>query len=77
MLPSIVVLGIQMYNVKMRSSKAIIKSNAEEVMAKYGFGRRFHELKYFKVTFNFFIFLEFIINLRASLQKFVENINLM
>ena len=40
-------------------------------MAKYGFGRRFHDLKYFEVGF-FFIFLEFIINLRATLQNFVE-----
>ena len=40
-------------------------------MAKSGFGRRFHDLKYFEVGF-FFIFLEFIINLRAPLQKFVE-----
>ena len=33
-------------------------------MAKYGFGRKFHDLKYFEVG-DFFIFLEFLINLRA------------
>ena len=39
-------------------------------MVECGFGRWFHDLKYFKVGFNLnFIFLEFIINLRASLQK--------
>ena len=35
----------------MRSSKLIIKSNAHMVMAKFGFGRRFHDLKYFEVGF--------------------------
>ena len=40
-------------------------------MAKTSFKRRFHDLKYFDVGF-YFIYLEFIINLRSSLQKFVE-----
>ena len=35
------------------------------------FGRRLHDLEYFEARF-FFIFLEFIINLRASIQKIVE-----
>ena len=54
MTPSIVVLGTQIYNMKMKSSKLVIKSIiAEKVMAKFGFGRRFHDLKYFEVEFYF------------------------
>ena len=41
-------------------------------MAKFDFGHRFHDLKYFGVGF-FIIFLEFIIKLRAPLQKELEN----
>ena len=48
-----------------------MKSTTQRVMAKFGFGRRFHDIKYFEVGF-IFMFLEFIINLRATLQKFVE-----
>ena len=51
----------------MRSSKFIIKSIAQKAMAKFGFRCRFHDLKYFEVGF-FFIFVEFITNLRAPLQ---------
>ena len=40
-------------------------------MAKFGFGRRFYDLKCFEVG-NFFIFLGFIINLRAPLRKNVD-----
>ena len=40
-------------------------------MANSCFGCRFHDLEYFEVGI-IFIFLEFIINLRAPLQKFVE-----
>jgi hypothetical protein len=50
----------------------IIKSIAQNVMAKYGFGHKFYDLKYFEVGF-FFIFLVFIIKLRVALQKYVEN----
>ena len=57
----------------MRSSKLIIKSDVEKAMAKYGFGRKFHDLKYFEVGF-FFVFLEFTRSLRVSLQKFVEKL---
>ena len=39
-------------------------------MIEYGFGRRFHDLKYIKVGF---FPLELIIYLRALLQKIVEN----
>ena len=52
----------------MRSSKLIIKSIAQKVMANYGFGCKFHDLKYLDFRFFFFIFLEFIINMRATLQ---------
>ena len=43
--------------------KVIIISIAQRVLVKYGFGRRFHDLKYFEVRI-FFIFLQFIIKLR-------------
>ena len=69
MVPSIVVLGTQIHNIKQISSKDIIKSIAQKVMAKYDFGSRFHDLKYFEV--GKFLILEFFINLRAPLQKFV------
>jgi len=62
---------------KMRSSKFIIKSTAQKVMAQFGSGHKFHDLKCFEVGICFFIFLKSIVNLRAPLQKFVENINLM
>ena len=41
-------------------------------MAESSFGRKFHDLNYFEVISSF-IFLEVIIYLRASSQKFVEN----
>ena len=71
MVSFIVVLAIQIWNIKMRSSKVIIKSIAQKVMVNFGFEHRFHDLKYFEVGF-FFISLEFIINLRTSLQKFAK-----
>ena len=58
MAPFILVLGTEIQNIKIWSIKLIIKSIAQKVMAKYGFGRRFHDLEYFKVTFCF-IFIEF------------------
>jgi hypothetical protein len=43
-------------------------------MIEYGFGCRSHDLNYFEVGFVLGkTFLEFIIYLRASSQKFVEN----
>ena len=45
---NIVVLGTQ---IKMRSLKFIIKSDAQKVMAKFGFQRRFHDLNYLKLDF--------------------------
>jgi hypothetical protein len=50
----------------MRSSKLINKSVARKVMANFGFGCRFYELEYVEAGI-FFIFLEFVINLRAPL----------
>ena len=50
----------------MKSSRLIVKNIAQKVRAKFGFGRRFHDVKYFEVGFSL-IFLEFIMNLRASL----------
>jgi hypothetical protein len=35
----------------MRSSKLITKNDVEKVMAKYGLGGRFYDLKYFEVGF--------------------------
>jgi hypothetical protein len=54
MMTSIIVTRIQIYNVKMKSSKNITKSKVQKQMAKYGFGRIFHDLKYSK--YGFFIY---------------------
>ena len=71
MATSIVVLGTPIKNIKMIFSNLIAKSDAQKVMAKYGFGCSFHDLKYFEVGI-LFIFLEFVINLRAPIPKFVD-----
>ena len=47
----------------------MIKSTTRKVMAKFGFGCRFHDLQYSEVGFSF-IFLEFNVNLRTTLQNF-------
>ena len=39
----------------MRSLKPVIKNTVKKVMAKYDFGHRFHDLKYFEVGFLFHI----------------------
>jgi hypothetical protein len=68
----IVVLGTRILNIQKRYSKLIIKCIAQKIMLKFGFGRKFHDLQFLKLDF-FPIFLEFIINLRASsTTKFVE-----
>ena len=72
MVPSIVVLGTQIQNIKMRFTKLIIKSIAQRVMANSSFVRRFHDLKYLEVGIFSFILLEFIINLRTPLQNFAN-----
>ena len=43
----------QISNMKMRSSKIIIKNIAQKVMAKSSLGHRFHDLRYFEVGFLF------------------------
>ena len=48
MMTSIVVLFFQLHNFKFRSSKLIIKSDAQKQMIECGFGRRFHDVKYFE-----------------------------
>ena len=48
-MPSIVVLRSQMQNIKMESSKLVIKSIVQNQMAEFGFERRFHDLKYFEL----------------------------
>ena len=41
------------------------------IMAKFGFGHRFHDLKYFEDSFYlFFNFLEFILNLGHCYKNF-------
>ena len=34
---------------QVETSKVIIKSDAQKWMVEFGFGRRFHDLKYFEV----------------------------
>ena len=60
MMTPIVLLSTQMWNIEMRSSKLIIKSNAQKQMARFGFGRKYHDLNYFELEF--FTFLGFIIH---------------
>ena len=55
MATSIIVLDAQIWNIKMRSSKLIVESDAQKVIAKFGFGHRFHDLKYFEVGFFFHV----------------------
>lgn len=53
----------------MRSSIVIFKSIAHKDMAKSFVLHRFHDIKYFEVIILFYLILEFIINMRASLQN--------
>jgi hypothetical protein len=50
------------------SSKIIIESIAQKVMTIFGYGHRFHGLKCLEVRI-FFKLIEFVINLRAPIQK--------
>ena len=70
MMSSIVVLNMHIQNIKTRSSKLVIESDAQKKMAKSRFGCKFPDLKYFKVKF--YIFLKITILLRASIQKIVK-----
>ena len=67
----IVVLNSQMQNSKLRPSKLIIKSNAQN-KSYNGFRHKLHDLNYFELYFHF-IFLTLIINLRSSSDIFVKN----
>ena len=51
MMTSIVVLNAQLWKIKLRSSTLISKSDARIQMVECGFGRRFHDLKYFEFGF--------------------------
>ena len=53
MMTSIVVLNNEMQNIKLTSSELIIKSDAQKNMVEFSCGRRFDDLKYFKVGFFF------------------------
>jgi hypothetical protein len=55
MMTSIILTSTQIYNIKMKSSKNITKSKVQKQMAKYGFGHIFHDLKYSKHGFFFYI----------------------
>ena len=55
MMTSIVKLGTQIHNINMRSSKLIIKNDAEKQLTKYSFERKFHDLKYFELGIFFHI----------------------
>ena len=58
--------------IKLKSSIFIIKSDAKKQMVEFFFQCTFHDLNYLEVGF-LFIFLDFIIYLRASSHNFVEN----
>ena len=51
MVPSILVLGTQILDIKMRSSKLIVKSTTQKVVIKYGFGHGYCDLKILKLDF--------------------------
>ena len=57
MVPFVVLLCTQIYSIKMRSSKLIIKGTTQKIMVKFGFGCRFHGLKQFKVDFILIFFI--------------------
>jgi hypothetical protein len=49
---------------------SIVVLNPQKQMVEFGFGRGFRDLSYFEVGI-YFMFLEFIVYLRASSQNFV------
>ena len=49
MMTSIVELNNRMYNIRLRSSKLIIKSDAQKQMVESSFVRRFHDLQCLEV----------------------------
>jgi hypothetical protein len=46
---SSVKLGTQIQNINVRSSKPIIKSDAQKQLTRYIFERKFYDLKYFEL----------------------------
>ena len=60
-----------MYNIKLRFSELIIKSDVEKQMIEYGCRPRFMTLDILKLGI-FFIFLRFILCLRISSQIFFK-----
>ena len=58
----------------MRFSKLIIKTIAQKGMAKFGYGHKFHDLKYFEVYFH----ISWIHHkLKGSIKSKLEKINLL
>ena len=53
--PLFIVLGNQIKNNKKKSSRLIIKSIPQKVMAKPTFGHRFHDLKFLDLRLSFYI----------------------
>ena len=53
----------------------IFKSNAQLPIVEFGYGHKFHDLKYIEVRFILFFYMifEFIPYMRAKSQKFVNN----
>ena len=63
-------------NIKMSSSKLIIKSIVQKVMAKFGLEHRFHDLKCFEILkLESFTFLEFTMNSREIITKICRKIS--
>jgi hypothetical protein len=52
MLTSFVVVSAQVWKSKMRSSKLIMKSNAQKQMGIFDFGCKFHDLNHFELFFS-------------------------
>jgi hypothetical protein len=51
MVTYIVVLSTQIHSTKMRSSRLIIKSNAQKQIVRFNFERKIHDLDYFELDF--------------------------
>ena len=73
MVSSIVVLSTKMQKTKMRSSKHIIKINAQKKMGTYSFGHKYHDLNFLEPYFLFhiprFIIFEAIIKRRRNINN--------
>ena len=49
--PSIVMLGTQILDIKMKSLELIVKSTTQKVVVKYGFGHGYCDLNIMKLDF--------------------------